>query len=91
MLPLREPKDTAALRRTYRLAFASSVCLAAVGAPLLMEGTVSFVNALAKPDAPDGGLVRGLLLLGVSAIPMLLAWLAWRQTQGLQQSIDQEP
>jgi hypothetical protein len=84
-------KDVTRVRRAYRGAFAASVCLAAIGAPILMQGAVALVTGVTRPESAAGGLMHGLLLFGLSAIPMILAALAWRRTQSFQATLDEEP
>jgi hypothetical protein len=80
------------LHRSYRFMFSASVCLAAIGAPLLMQGVVALVAGFEGPNAMSGGSIgRGLALFALSALPMTFAWLAWRRTQLFQQFIDLEP
>jgi hypothetical protein len=86
------PTNTAQLHRSYRFMFSASVSLAAIGAPLLMQGVVALVASFENQSATSGGsLVRGFVLFTLSAVPMTLAWLAWRRTQQFQRFIDLEP
>jgi hypothetical protein len=72
--------------------FSASVCLAAVGAPLLMQGVVALVASFEGQSAMSGGSIAwGFVLFALSAVPMALAWLAWRRTQVFQRFIDLEP
>ena len=78
------------LTRSYRVLFAISIFLAALGAPLLMQGTVMFASALAAGAASDiGALARGAGLLALSASPLVLASYTWRRTQSIQDLLDE--
>ena len=83
-------KDIAQIRRAYRATFAASVCLAAIGAPLLMQGAVALVRGLIQARDAAGSLMPALLFFALSTVPMTLAALAWRRTQEFQAKIDQE-
>jgi hypothetical protein len=72
------------------LTFAAAVFLAAIGAPLLMQGTVAFVSALANPQPGGSSPLQALLLFALSTVPMALAWFAWRRTQEFQSDIDEQ-
>jgi hypothetical protein len=78
------------MRRAYRATFAAAVCLAAIGAPTFMQGFVLFVEYLLTKSAGASDLLRGLAALGVGAVPMVLAGLAWRQTQAFAQALEDE-
>lgn len=57
-----------------------------------MQGVVALVASFEGPSAMSGGsITRGLGLFALSALPMTLAWLAWRRTQVFQRFIDLEP
>lgn len=86
--PIGEQKDIARIRRVYRTAFAASVCLAVIGAPVFMQGTVALAIGIARPEASHASLIRGVVLFGLSVLPMALAALAWRLTQTYQQTLD---
>jgi hypothetical protein len=81
---IAERKDAAHIRRSYRMMFAAAVCLAAIGAPLLMQGAVVLVMGIASPHSSTFSPVQAIMLFGLSALPMALAWLAWRRAQGYQ-------
>jgi hypothetical protein len=86
------PTDATQLHRSYRFMFSASVCLAAIGAPLLMQGVVALVASFEGQGTTSGGsITHGFVLFALSAVPMTLAWLAWRRTQEFQRSIDLEP
>jgi hypothetical protein len=89
--PIGEQRDIARIRRVYRTTFAASVCLAAIGAPIFMQGTVALALGIAHPEPSHGSLIRGVLLFGLSLIPIALAAVAWKLTQTYQQTLDKEP
>jgi len=68
--------------------FLAAVTLAAVGAPLLMQGVVALVSGFS--DSMGHPVARGVGLFSLSALPMVLAWLAWRRTQDFQRFLDDE-
>jgi hypothetical protein len=72
--------DTA---RTYRLLFATAVALAAVGAPLFMTGAVELAGGFSN-SANAASFATHLLVFGGYALPMLLAWIAWRVVRGFE-------
>jgi hypothetical protein len=63
--------------RTYRLVFATAVALAAIGAPLFMTGAVELAGGLSN-STDTTSLAAHLLVFAGYALPMLLAWAAWR-------------
>jgi len=69
--------------------FSASVCLAAIGAPLLMQGTVALVDSFSGAQrASFNSAVHGVAVFALSSVPMLLAWVAWRRTQVFQEHIE---
>ena len=72
--------------------FSASVCLAAIGAPLLMQGAVALVSGLtgAQP-ATHTSAVHGIVIFVLSGVPMVLAWIAWRRTQQFRQDTERRP
>ena len=84
-----EEKDLSRIRRAYRLTFAASVCLAAIGAPVLMQGTVALVEGITHPQPGEGAMIQGLVVFCLSGIPMMLAWFAWRRTKIFLRELDE--
>jgi hypothetical protein len=69
--------------------FSASVCLAAIGAPLLMQGAVALVSGLTgAPHATLSSAAQGIAIFVLSGVPMVLAWVAWRRTQQFQQHME---
>jgi hypothetical protein len=85
----QRPRESEKLRRAYRTSFAASVCLAAIGAPLLMQGTVTLVRSLTAAPAASSP-VHGFGLFLLSAMPMALAGLTWRRTRIFQDSLGED-
>jgi hypothetical protein len=83
-VPSSHHEDVDHVRRSYRFMFLAAVTLAAVGAPLLMQGVVALVSGFSD------SMGRGVGLFSLSALPMVLAWLAWRRTQDFQRFLDDE-
>jgi hypothetical protein len=79
--------DVEYFRRWYRLLFGSAVALAAVGAPLLMQGAVALADGFSSASTGTAALTS-ILLFGLSATPMALAALAWRRSQDFRRLID---
>lgn len=78
-------------RRNYRLLVGAAVTLAAVGAPVFMQGAVALATRLTAPvPATDHTPAEALGLFALSALPLVLAWLAWRGTQHFRRALDQE-
>jgi len=94
-LPTQPPTrefDAERLRRSYRFMFSASVCLAAIGAPLLMQGAVALVGSLTGAQhATLSSAVHGIVLFVLSGVPMVLAGVAWRRTQQFQEYMERRP
>ena len=90
---MREPdRDSSErARRSYRRLLAASIFLAAIGAPILMQGAVFFAQSLshAASGAPSTAL-WGLGVFALSSTPLGLAGYTWRRTHGFQELIDLE-
>jgi len=84
------PRRSAAkrTRRIYRALLASSIFLAAIGAPILMQGTVVFARTLWGGE--NGSALQGVLILAASATPLALAGFAWKRTQDFSEMLDDE-
>ena len=81
--------DAEKLRRSYRFMFSASVCLAAIGAPLLMQGVVALVDSVSGSQrATLSSVVQGVAVFVLSSVPMLLAWVAWKRTQQFQEHLE---
>lgn len=80
-------EDIEYFRRWHRLLSGSAVALAAVGAPLLMQGAVALADRFSSFSADSSALIS-VLLFGLSATPMALAALAWRRSQDFRRYID---
>lgn len=84
-------QDVETARRAHRLLTAAAITLAAVGAPIFMQGAVALANELAPPTRSTvASPIEALLTFILSAAPLVLAWLAWRKTQRFRSSLDQE-
>jgi hypothetical protein len=80
-------EDIEYFRHWYRLMFGSALALAAVGAPLLMQGAVALADGFSSaPPGPSA--LTSIVLFGLSATPMALAALAWRRSQYFRRFID---
>jgi hypothetical protein len=80
-------KDIEYFRRWYRLLFGSAVALAAVGAPLLMQGAVALADGF-SPSSSGASALNSILLFCLSGTPMALAALAWCRSQDFRRVID---
>jgi hypothetical protein len=85
----RDGVETA--RRNYRLLVGAAVTLAAVGAPIFMQGAVSLAMWFSAPIHPAYDTpAEALGVFALSALPLMLAGLAWRGTQHFHRFLDQE-
>lgn len=80
--PIRE--DQGRMRRSYRLLLAVSIFLAAIGAPILMQGAVVFAHSVS--EAP-GEALWGFAIFALSATPLALAGYTWKRTHGFQDDV----
>ena len=86
---LTKERNPQQLRRSYRVLCSTSVCLAVLGAPLFMQGTVAFVRRFSgTATASSASILQGIALLVLSCVPLVLAWLTWRQTQRVLEDLD---
>lgn len=93
ILPMSAARSeiTETARRNYRLLVGAAVTMAAVGAPVFMQGAVGLATWLAAPVHPAGDSpAEALGAFALSALPLLLAWLAWRGTQYFRRYLDRE-
>jgi hypothetical protein len=64
---------------------AVSILLAAVGAPILMQGAVILAQSLTRvPAGTPASALSGLGIFALSATPLGLAGYTWRRTHGFQ-------
>jgi hypothetical protein len=83
--------DKGRLRRSYRALFAATIILAAIGAPLFMQGSVTFAQSMSR--ASNGGspsVFYGAGIFALSATPLGLAGYTWKRTQGFREVLDDD-
>jgi hypothetical protein len=84
--------DSKRMQRTYRMLLAASIILAAIGAPLLMQGAVFFTQTLTHvPDGTQPSVLWALGVFALSSTPLGLAGYTWRRIRGFQDIPDREP
>ncbi|HEY5541370.1 MAG TPA: hypothetical protein VIL41_07950 [Coriobacteriia bacterium] len=71
--------------------FAATIFLAAIGAPLFMQGAVAFAHSLSGTAAGSvPSAVYGFGVLTLSSTPLALAGYTWKRTQGFLEVLDDE-
>ena len=88
--PTRSREAAGRPRRSYRILLASSIFLAAIGAPILMQGAVVFAQSLTPSAGGSSSILYGFLIFALSATPLVLAGYAWKRTQGFMDVLDDE-
>jgi hypothetical protein len=82
---LHDEDDEARAWRSQRRLFSATILLAAIGAPLFMQGAVIFTQSITRiPTGPSSAL-WGLGVFALSATPLGLAAYTWRRHHGFQE------
>jgi len=76
-------------RKTYQMLLVIAVCLAVVGAPMLMDGAVALAKGLTEGLTPQA-VAYGLARFAVGAAPMVLAAYTWGKVRGLERVLEDE-
>jgi len=77
-------------RKTYQMLLVIAICLAVIGAPMLMEGAVALVKGLTQGSADPQAVVVGLARFALGAAPMVLAAYTWAKVRGLERVLEEE-
>jgi hypothetical protein len=77
-------------RKTYQVLLVIAVCLAVVGAPMLMEGAAALAKTFSQDSAQPHATAYSFFRFAVAAAPMILAAYTWTRVKGLQRVLEQE-
>ena len=76
-------------RKTYQMLLVIAICLAVIGAPMLMDGAVALVKGLTEGSTPRAA-AYGFVRFAVGAAPMVLAGYTWGKVRGLERVLEEE-